>query len=509
MLATPIVRSGHSVTSGTGPLFTLPESSVFKQFLKDSVIYGLASILVRSLSLLLVPLYTRALVPADYGVIDLLTAFTTFVNFTVALEVSQAVARYLPDTKSPEERTGYASTSFWWALGAYGVFTVLAWPLAGQFSTWLFNDSHRSGVFDVALVAIWINGLFLIVQSQLRYSLKPRAYTIASLVFAFASMATSIVFVLVLRQGVIGVIYGQVAGGIIGLATALYLSREVYGFRFEPSKLAVMLRFSIPLVPSSVGVFVCLYMDRIAIEQLMTLTDVGLFGIGYRVASVTSLLMVAFVAALTPLIYTHFRDPETPRELARIFRYFTALGIGLCLGLSLFAHDILAVIATSAYVDGAVVVPFLAPALLLANMYIFAPGLGIAKRTSWIAAINIAGAAANVVMNYALVPHLGIRGAALSTLLCNIAIFGATMVASQKLYPVPHDWRRLGLAVAVAVGLFVVGDVVPLSGIAGVAFRLCLLGVAGLVCLQLKLVDFGDLRRAARRVRDVFSPSLT
>jgi O-antigen/teichoic acid export membrane protein len=482
---------------------------VFKQFLKDSVVYGMASILVRSLSLLLVPLYTRALVPADYGVIDLLAAFTTFVNFTVALEVSQAVARYLPDAKSPAEREGYASTSFWWALGAYGAFTIVAWPLAGQLSTWLFNDSHRSGVFDVALVATWINGLFLIVQSQLRYSLKPRAYTIASLVFAFASMATSVLFVLVLRQGVIGVIYGQVAGGIIGLVTALYLSREVYGFRFDTGKLAVMLRFSVPLVPSSVGVFVCLYMDRIAIEQLMTLTDVGLFGIGYRVASVTSLLMVAFVAALTPLIYTHYRDPATPPELARIFRYFTALGIGFCLGLSLFAHDILKVIATSAYIDGAIVVPFLAPALLLANMYIFAPGLGIAKRTSWIAAINIGGAAANVVLNYMLVPYLGIRGAALSTLLCNIAIFGATMVASQRFYPVPHDWRRLGLAVAAGVGLFVLGDAVLLTGIVGIAFRFCLLGVAGAVCLQLRLVELGDVRTAAKKIRDVFSPSLT
>jgi O-antigen/teichoic acid export membrane protein len=142
-------------------------------------------------------------------------------------------------------------------------------------------------------------------------------------------------------------------------------------------------------------------------------------------------------------------------------------------------------------------------------MYIFAPGLGIAKRTGWIAAINIGGAAGNVILNYVLVPHLGIRGAALSTLLGNIAIFGANMIASQRLYPVPHDWRRLGLAVVTGVGLFVLGEAVPLAGITGVAFRLCLLGIAGVVCLQLRLVESGDLRRAAKRVIDVFSPSPT
>ena len=78
---------------------------MLRRFLRDSAIYGLAGILVRSVSLLLVPIYTRILSPTDYGIVDLITLFTAFVGVTVALEIGQSLARYLPDADSNEERS--------------------------------------------------------------------------------------------------------------------------------------------------------------------------------------------------------------------------------------------------------------------------------------------------------------------------------------------------------------------------------------------------------------------
>lgn len=474
---------------------------MLRQFLKDSAVYGAASVLVRSVSLVLVPLYTHVLVPEDYGVADILTVFTAFVAVTVSLEIAQAVARFFPDTKDPSERQGYASTSLWFSIGAYTAFLVIALVMAVPFSVGLLGLEGRAGIFQVAVAATWISGLFYLVQSQLRYSLKPRQYAIASLVFSFVSIATSALFVLVLRQGVVGVFYGQVVGGIAGLTTALVYSRDVYRFRFDRDKLAEMLRFSLPLVPSSVAVIVTLFVDRIAINQLMTLRDVGLFGVGYRLSSLTTLLMVGFVSALTPLVYAHYREPGTPRELARIFRIFTALALLTCLGLALFAKDILAFVTTSEYVPGAVVVPLLAPALLLASMYIFAPGLGIAKRTRLISAINIGAAVLNTALNFLLVPVLGILGAATATFVSSASVFGANMVVSQRFYPVPHDWRRLGLAVVASIGLFFLGEGLPVGGLAGIGLRAGLLFAAIVWFVMIGLVDLADVARTVRRRR--------
>jgi O-antigen/teichoic acid export membrane protein len=474
---------------------------VLRQFLKDSAIYGAASILVRSVSLVLVPLYTRVLAPEDYGVVDILTALTGFVAVTVSLEISQAVARFFTDSDDPNERQGYASTSFWFSFCAYSAFLAVAAFLAAPLSVGLLGVDGLAGVFRVAAAATWLSGLFYLVQSQLRYSLRPVQFAIASLVFSFVSIGVSAILVLYLRQGVVGVFAGQVVGGVSGLVVALVLSRDVYRFRFDRDKLAEMLRFSLPLVPSSVAVIVTLYVDRIAINELMTLRDVGLFGVGYRLSSLTALLMVGFVGAPTPLIYAHYREPGTPGELARIFRLFTALALLTCLGLALFARDVLAVVTTPDYVPGAVVVPLLAPALLLASMYIFAPGLGIARRTRQIAAINIAAAILNTILNFALVPILGIVGAATATLLSSASLFGANMVASQRLYPVPHDWPRLALAVIASVALFGIGETLQVSGLAGIGLRVALLFAATVAFVIIGLVDQSDVARTVHGIR--------
>jgi O-antigen/teichoic acid export membrane protein len=102
------------------------------------------------------------------------------------------------------------------------------------------------------------------------------------------------------------------------------------------------------------------------------------------------------------------------------------------------------------FYGSAVVVVYLVPALLLANMYIFAPGIGIAKRTHYLIWINTGGALLNGGLNYVLIPILGIVGAALATMLNYLAVFTAYMVLSQRLYRVPHRWRSISAAVLIA-----------------------------------------------------------
>ena len=481
---------------------------MLRQFLSDSVVYGAASILVRSISLILVPFYTRVLVPEDYGIVDLLAVATSFIAVTVALEIAQAVARFFPDTDDENQRIGYASTSLWFSVTAYTLFLAVSLLLADPFSAWLLGTEDRVAIFRVAMAATWLTGIFYLVQSQLRYSLRPRRYVVSSVIFSLTSLATTVLFVLVLDQGVIGVFYGQVVGGAIGLAVALRSARDVYRLAFDRAKLGEMLRFSIPLIPSSIGVMVGLYIDRLAINELMTLGDVGLFGVGYRLSSLTALLMVGFVSALTPLVYAHYRDPGTPGEVARIFRIFMALALIVCLALALFARDVLTVVTTPEYVPGAIVVPLLAPALLLSSMYIFAPGLGILKRTATISAINIGAAVLNTVLNFALIPMLGIAGAATATLLSSATAFGASMVTSQRLYPVPHDWPRLGLAVLGVLVLFLVGRDAQVTYLPSVGLRLGLLVVGVGWVIMCGLIQPAEIRTTLRRLHLARAPSV-
>ncbi|GIV96200.1 MAG: hypothetical protein KatS3mg057_0857 [Herpetosiphonaceae bacterium] len=353
---------------------------MFRQFFKDSVIYGFSSILTRGVILLLLPLYTRVLSPVDYGIIDVILVLTNLINLTIALEISQGLARYFPEVKSKSERIGYASTALWFTVAVYTLFAALALPSATTLSYWILDSPEYRSIFQISVFAIWSNGIFYLTQNQLRWELKPKLYATTSIISTFVLTGTSVILVLGIDLGVIGVIYGQFAGSITGAALALFFTRESYNLIFDWNKWKQMVRFSLPLVPSSLGVFVSLYIDRIIIKEFMSLRDLGIFGVGYRIASIVSIVMVGFQGALTPLIYTYHHDPRTPQELARIFRYFVAIALLIFVTVSIFTQELLILFTNPEYYAAGSVLPLLTLAILLSTMYIFAPGLSITKK---------------------------------------------------------------------------------------------------------------------------------
>lgn len=435
---------------------------MIRTFARDALVYGAATVLTRAASLLVVPIYTRFLSTADYGVIDLLTIAGNLVLLTVAFEIAQAVARFLPEGDD-EHKVAVASTAILFSVGMYALFAVVAISAAPEIRSALLGGAASDLTVRLAVVATVLSGIFQLTSGVLRFQLRPSQFAASSLVSSLGAIGLGVLLVAVARMGVDGFFIGQIIGWLVGVAMTLAFSRGLYRPSFDPARLRAMLRFSVPLVPSSIGVFVFLFIDRLAISQLMSVSDVGVFGIGYRVASAVTLISFGAQMAVTPLIYARHEDPGTPAALERIFRYYVAGAALLGLALSLFAPEILMVVTTPSYFGAASVVPLLVPALILANLYVFMPGLGIAKRTTWFAAINLSGAAINIALNLLLIPRLGIAGGALATLISAGLVFAAYAVASQRFYPVPHDWSRLLSTVVVVAAVYIIASQVDLD----------------------------------------------
>jgi O-antigen/teichoic acid export membrane protein len=443
---------------------------MIRTFARDAVVYGAATVVTRATSLVVVPIFTRFLSDTDYGVIDLLTIAGNLVLLTVALEISQAVARFLPDA-SDEDKVTFASTALMFSVGAYALFGVAGLIAAPEIRSWLIEGAADDVTVRLAVVATCLNGIFQLTSGVLRFQLRASQFAIASLGSSLVAIGLGLFLVAGAGAGVDGFFVGQIVGATIGVVLTMVFSRGLYRPIFDRMRLVSMLRFSMPLVPSSIGVFVALFVDRLAIGQLMTVADVGVFGIGYRLASTVSLLSFGAQMAVTPLVYARHADPGTPAALERIFRYYVGMALMVALGLSLFAPEILRVLTTPVFYDAASVVPLLAPALFLANLYVFMPGLGIAKRTAAFAVINLSGALLNLMLNLLLIPHLGIVGGALATLVSAAAVFAAYAVGSQRLYPVPHQWHRLASAVVAIVVVYAVAIQFELDVVATVVVK--------------------------------------
>lgn len=479
---------------------------MLRAFLKDSAIYALPALISRGLSLFLVPLYTRVLSPADYGSLDLLTVFASIVNLTIALEVSQGLARYYAGERVHERKAAYASSAFWFTLVCYSIFAVLALLLTRQLATLIMGQTGMETVFRLGVAFILFNGLFYLVQNQFRWELRSRDYALVSLLMSFATAGASVCFTFGVRWGLEGLLLGMVIGSFAGTIFGLWRLRNSFRFQFDTRCLRDMLVFSAPLVFSGVAVWVSLYIDRIMINHLLSVDEVGLYGVGYRVASIAGLVMVGFQGALSPLVYSYHQDPATPVQLARIFRFFMLFALLVFLVLALFAQDVVRILSTEQFFGGTAVVLYLVPAILLANMYIFAPGIGIAKKTHLMIWINVGGALVNIGLNYVLIPTMGIKGAGLATLLGSLGVFVAYMVMSQKLYPVPHQWRPIMAVAALAAVLGWWGAQCESDDFVRWGVNACLIGIYVVACFIFCLIRVDELRKGAMLMRGKFWP---
>jgi O-antigen/teichoic acid export membrane protein len=417
--------------------------NVLQSFIKDSIFYIIPSILSRGIGFFLLPLYTRILSPADYGAFDLFMVAGSLVSLTIALEVSQGLARHYPDAKKEGQGAVFASTGLSFTVICYAIALLVAFPFADSLSYHLTGKDTYAAEFRLALIYFLANGIYLYLQSYLRWDLQSKQFAISSIIVTLVTALTAVFLAGVQGMGLLGILWALIIGTGLGSTYAAFIMKDSLRFQMDVSKLIEMLRFSIPLVPSGILVFVTYYIDRLMINHYLGLEETGIYAVAFRIATVISILAAAIQGAITPLIFNNYKNPKTPEQISIIFQLFLSVSLVAWLGISLFANEILLVMTTQSFYGAAPLVAILAPSLIISSMYVFAPGISIAKKTHIIIWINLAAAIINIALNMAFIPWLGIYGAAVATLIANLSAFILYIVISHKYYPIPHEWIKI------------------------------------------------------------------
>ena len=460
---------------------------MLKRLLKDSSLYSVSSLLSRGVAIVLVPIYTRFFEPNEYGALDLLTVVATLANYIIALEISQGVARSYADAETESSKRQCVSTALWFACIAYGIFLLLAMPYTSSIAVFLLDSSSWSEAVRAMIMAIAANGMFFILQDLLRWQLQPFRHAVASLVYTIVSSAVGVGLVIGFNAGVTGILYGQCVGAIVGFCVTWFNdAAKHWRLTFHWESLKEMVSYSAPQVLTSIAAYFSLYVDRLLIKELMTLDDVGVYGIGARFGSVVMLVMVGFQSAMVPLVFKNYTEPEMPAQISRVFSYFLVCAISIILLLAGFSKDLVWLLTTPQYYAAWQVIPLIATSIILANMYIFTLGLHLERRTMLIAVINILVALFNIAGNILLIPIFGLTGAATATLISVWIAFLLYVYFNQKYYPVPFVWKRIvgGTAAGLAFAILLTGiQISTWTGIValGGKFVILALGIAAVV----------------------------
>lgn len=436
-----------------------------KRLFSQSVIYGLGAYLDKIIGFLLIPLYTRYLVPADYGVLNLLNIVSSIGFIFLNMGQSSALFRSYFDHKTEEGRQSVISTATLLTLSYSLPFLFLYILYARPLSTAVLGDSQY--VILVILVGVTtLAKVFLRIPfALLRAKEKSGQYAFLSAAKGFAQIALTLLFVVGLSQGIQGVLLGNlVSEAIFCLVLLLTTLRTVKKWRFSTATARDLLSFGAPLVPAGVASFALNLSDRYFLKHYSTLHDVGLYSLGYRVGEIVWEIVSAILLAYPPFILSNEKSPSAPQLYARAATYYFA-GIGfLVLALSVVAPEFVRIMAAPEYHDAYVVVPIIALAQLFRGFVYFGPvGLTLKRKTSYHATVTLIAGALNLLLNYLWISRYGMLGAAWATIVAFFVQMGLINAISQKHYAIPYEYGRLMKLAVVMGGIYLLSLRIPSS----------------------------------------------
>ena len=465
---------------------------------KHSAIYGLGGLVSRILAVLLLPLYTRYLSPSDYGKVETLIALTTVIGIVLRMGIHSAFFRFYFDSPEPERRRIVLRTCFWFTMAMATAGLLVGLALSGPIADLLFGSSDDSELVMAAFVGLWAGMNYEQLTSLFRVEERSTAFVSASLANILLTIGATLLLVVALDEGPIGVIVGNFIGTLIVYVVLVGYRREQLGLQFDRGLLREMNRFGLPLVPTALFLWVTNFSDRLFLVELTDTSEVGLYSVGVRIASAMVLLLTAFRLAWPAFAYSIEDDGEARRTYAFVLTYLVLVTTWVATGLALLSPWIVDLIAAPDFAESSRVVGPLAFAAVAFGAYIVvAVGVGRAKRTQFNWVVTGAAAAVNVVLNLVLIPPYGMMGAAIATVAAYSTMFVGMVWWSQRIYPVPYQWRRIATAAAAGLTLVTVGK---LAG-GGLAVALALALVYPLVLLPLGFYLPAERRAIGGRLR--------
>ena len=429
-----------------------------KEVTKHTSIYGMGGMATKVIGFFLLPLYTHYLTPADYGVLGLLYITMRVLDIVIIQGLTTSIFRaYSFDYRGdPNNQADAVCTAYYYSIGSavlfFGGLSILAAPL----NDLIFKEANWTHLFQMMFLAGVFRATQNIPRQIMRAHRKSVAYSIIQLLDMVSAAALNIWFIVGLDMGLAGIVYSEVIREAALMIVFFFPVRKYLSVRFSRAKLNEMLVFGLPKVPGGLSFLALSASDRYFLEHYSTATELGLYSVGYRLASLLSDFAIQpFMQTWPSMYFPLAKDAadEGKAVLGGFLTYFLVVVGFMGLGICVFVEPLLKVMADPKFHDAGRVVPMVVLALVFSGVYrVITVGVNIRKKNYWLP-IMVAGAAVvNIAFNFLLIPRWGMMGAAWATVIAYAAMCTASYIVDEYYFPIRYEWKRI-LKVVAAIGV--------------------------------------------------------
>ncbi|MEJ5229671.1 MAG: oligosaccharide flippase family protein [Pseudothermotoga sp.] len=408
------------------------------------------------LSFFMVPVISWLVDPSEFGKATMYSTAYAILQILIPFGTPNSFLRFYYQ-KSEEER----SVLLWsclkvplllWGVSSVGL--VLSWEAVSLF---LVNIKDYTVVLLLSLHAL-ISIFQIFNQNLIRLRERGRLYSAVLLVESCANPIFLFILLPVSGRTFYSVLYAQVLASLASLMVGVFFERN-YWFPVKVEKRLVteVVKYGYPFVFSGIVWLILNWIDRIVLRIYVDFSAIGLYSTAFKLSSVLGLFTSGFSTIWYPYAYQQYeKSPESKTIFSKTLNYvsFFVFLLGF---LILGFKDVIFLLFAKTYRSAATISPFLllSPIMLTLSVVV-ARGIDFSKKTYWFIISDGTAALFNLVGNFALIPILGAKGAAISTGLSMIIVFAIESSASERLYPVGYNVKRVYLLTSffVVVALF-------------------------------------------------------
>tara|TARA_Y100001970_G_C14252627_1_gene872961 strand:- start:2450 stop:3859 length:1410 start_codon:yes stop_codon:yes gene_type:complete len=413
------------------------------QLAKQSVIYGIGHVVSRFITFLLLPILTVSLTTHEFGIISKFYAFTGFAMAFYRYGMDTALMKFYIQNKYSK---AYFSSIFILQIISSILFSVLILIVSPYLSHMIFGIYAPQYIIYIIII-IFADIIWNLNVLTLRAEKKPLAFIALNLINVISILGLTIYYVNQQMMGINGVLLANVIASIITLLISCLLlwnrfSIQSVDFNF----IKPILRFGLPFLPAAIFAMILESSDRFILAYLLNDHFVGIYSAGYKLGIFGLLVVMAFNMGWTPYFLENGQKKNMNENFAVIQTFFLGLmgllGIILTISMPLIAqmefmgYRLIGV----DFIDGLVILPTILMSYYFFGLYVLLlPTIYILEKTYLIPIIRGLGALSNVVLNFILIPIMGIMGAAIANLGAFIIMFFAILLSTQRLQPTTYN----------------------------------------------------------------------
>jgi len=451
-----------------------------KQLAGQTAIYGLSSIVGRLLNYLLVPLYTRYFIPAEYGVVTELYAYVAFLVIILTYGLETAFFRF---SEKKYDKDLVYSTSLISLIISSILFVFLMISSQQTIANWLEYPQNPEYVMWFALI-IGLDAVSSISFAKLREKGQAARFALVRLVNIFINIGLNLFFIIycpyALENGLpttdfvnsiydpkVGVGYIFIANLFASGVTILMLLPEMIksSWGFNTILWKKMMWYALPLLVAGLAGMTNETIDRVLLKQLLPdgldkMAEIGIYGAFYKISIIMILFIQTFRFAAEPFFFSYEKKNDSRKIYADVLKYFSIFSAFIFLVVMLYLDVVKHLVGGSFQsARGIEIVPILLMAnLFLGIYYNLSVWYKLTEKTSYGALLAIFGALITLILNIILIPRIGFIGSAWATLVCYFSMMLASLYLGRKHYPIPYDLKRVFSYIFLSFVLYKLSD---------------------------------------------------